>query len=209
MNNKRDDDGGPSVAELDHVPALRRVVGIVAALNLAYFGVEFTVALAIGSVSLFADSVDFLEDTSVNILILMALNWSLRARARTGMLLAGILLVPALATVWAIWSKFNAPVPPEAFSLSITGLGALAVNLTCAFLLARFRHHGGSLTKAAFLSARNDALANVAIIVAGILTAYTLSVWPDLVVGIGIAAMNADAAREVWEAAREEHCAAA
>jgi Co/Zn/Cd efflux system component len=209
MGNDRDDDDGPSVAEIDHVPALRRVVAIVAALNLAYFGVEFAVALAIGSVSLFADSVDFLEDTSVNILILMALGWSLRARARTGMLLAGILMVPALATVWAIWSKFNAPVPPEAFSLSVTGLGALAVNLTCAFLLARFRHHSGSLTKAAFLSARNDALANVAIILAGILTAYTLSVWPDLIVGIGIAIMNADAAREVWEAAREEHRAAA
>lgn len=209
MKTHRDDDDGPSIAEIDHIPALRRVVAIVAALNLAYFGIEFAVALAIGSVSLFADSVDFLEDTSVNILILMALGWSLRARARTGMLLAGILMVPALATLWAIWSKFNAPVPPEALSLTVTGLGALAVNLTCAFLLARFRHHSGSLTKAAFLSARNDALANVAIIVAGILTAYTLSIWPDLIVGIGIAAMNADAAREVWEAAREEHRAAA
>ncbi len=192
-----------------HDTSLRRVVAIVAALNLGYFGIEFAVALAIGSVSLFADSVDFLEDTSVNILILMALGWSLRARARTGMLLAGVLMVPALATVWAIWSKFNAPVPPEAFSLTVTGLGALAVNLTCAFLLARFRHHSGSLTKAAFLSARNDALANVAIIAAGVITAFTLSAWPDLIVGIGIAAMNADAAREVWEAAREEHRAAA
>lgn len=205
----RDDDDAPSIAELDQIPALRRVVAIVALLNLAYFGVEFAVALAIGSVSLFADSVDFLEDTSVNILILMALGWSARARARTGMLLAGILLVPAVATAWAIWSKFNLPVPPEAFTLSITGLGALAVNLTCAFLLARFRHHSGSLTKAAFLSARNDALANVAIILAGLLTAATLSVWPDLIVGIAIAVINLDAAREVWEAARAEHRAAA
>lgn len=196
-------------ADDTHEPSLRRVVAIVALLNLAYFGVEFAVALAIGSVSLFADSVDFLEDTSVNILILMALGWSARARARTGMLLAGILLVPAVATVWAIWSKFNTPVPPEAFALSITGLGALAVNLTCAFLLARFRHHSGSLTKAAFLSARNDALANVAIILAGLLTAATLSVWPDLIVGIAIAVINVDAAREVWEAARAEHRAAA
>ena len=156
--------------------SLRRVVAIVAALNFGYFGIEFAVALAIGSVSLFADSVDFLEDTSVNILILMALGWSARARARTGMALAVILLVPGFATLWAIWSKFNSPVPPEAFSLSITGLGALAINLACAFLLARFRHHSGSLTKAAFLSARNDALANIAIIVAGILTAFTLSI---------------------------------
>jgi Co/Zn/Cd efflux system component len=70
------------------------------------------------------------------------------------------------------------------------------------------RGAGGSLTRAAFLSARNDALANVAIIAAGIVTAVTLSGWPDLVVGLGIAALNADAAREVWRAAHEEHRAA-
>ena len=62
-------------------------------------------------------------------------------------------------------------------------------------MLTRFRRHSGSLTKAAFLSARNDALANFAIIAAGLLKAYTLSAWPDLIVGLGIAAMNADAAR--------------
>jgi Co/Zn/Cd efflux system component len=187
---------------------LRRTVLIVALLNLGYFGVEFAVALKIGSVSLFADSVDFLEDASVNLLIVLAMGWSLKARAKVGMALAGILLIPALAMVWALWNKFNTPVPPEPFALSMTGGGALLVNLSCAFMLARFRSHSGSLTRAAFLSARNDAFANVAIILTGLVTAYTLSVWPDVVVGIGIAIMNADAAREVWEAAREEHKAA-
>ncbi len=70
--------------------ALRRVVRLVAILNLAYFGVEFAVALAIGSVSLFADSIDFLEDASVNFLILVALGWTARHRARVGMTLSGI-----------------------------------------------------------------------------------------------------------------------
>lgn len=74
-----------------------------------------------------------------------------------------------------------------------------------ALMLARYRHHSGSLTKAAFLSARNDAVANLAIIGAGLVTAYTLSAWADLIVGLGIALLNADAAREVWTAAREEH----
>lgn len=190
-------------------PSLRRVVITVAVLNLAYFGIEFAVALRIGSVSLFADSIDFLEDASVNLLILMALAWSVRQRARVGMLLAGILLVPALATIWALWHKFQFPVPPEPIPLTLTGAGALVVNLSCALMLARFRAHAGSLTRAAFLSARNDAVANIAIIVAGGVTALTQSVWPDVAVGIGIAIMNADAAREVWEAAREEHRAAA
>jgi Co/Zn/Cd efflux system component len=186
--------------------ALRRVVLIVALLNLGYFGIEFAVGLAIGSVSLFADSVDFLEDASVNLLIFFALAWAASTRARVGMVLAGILLVPALALLWALYGKFTHPVPPEPFILSLTGGGALLINLSCAFLLARFREHSGSLTRAAFLSARNDAIANVAIIAAGLVTAYVWpSVWPDVIVGLAIAAMNIDAAREVWEAAREEH----
>jgi Co/Zn/Cd efflux system component len=189
--------------------ALRRAVAAVAILNLAYFGVEFSVALAIGSVSLFADSVDFLEDASINLLILMALGWSAGTRARVGMALAAILLVPGVATLWTAWQKFSVPVPPAPLPLSLAGAGALAVNLACALLLARFRRHAGSLTRAAFLSARNDAFANVAIVAAGLVTAATLSAWPDLIVGLAIAAMNADAAREVFAEARREHVAAA
>jgi Co/Zn/Cd efflux system component len=190
-------------------PALRRIVLTVALLNLAYFGVEFAVALGIGSVSLFADSVDFLEDASVNLLIMVALAWSLKRRAKTGMALAGILLIPGIATLWTAWEKFNIPVAPAPAPLSLAGLGALAVNLTCAFMLARYRQHSGSLTKAAFLSARNDALANVAIVAAGLVTALIWrSAWPDLIVGLGIALVNADAEREVWKAARTEHQAA-
>lgn len=189
---------------------MRRAVRLVALLNLAYFGFEFAVAKAIGSVSLFADSVDFLEDASVNLLILLALGWSVRSRARVGMGLALILLVPGLATLWTAWTKFNVPVAPDPVPLTLAGLGALAVNLTCAFMLARHRHHSGSLTRAAFLSARNDAFANVAIIATGLVTAVLWhSAWPDIIVGLAIALMNADAAREIWEAAREEHRASA
>ncbi len=190
-------------------PALRRIVLIVALLNLAYFGVEFAVATAIESVSLFADSVDFLEDASVNLLIVAALAWSAKNRARVGMALAAILLVPGVATLWTAWEKFNTPVAPDPLPLSLAALGALAVNLTCAFMLARYRRHSGSLTKAAFLSARNDAFANVAIVLAALVTAFLWrSAWPDLIVGLAIALVNADAAREVWEAARKEHQAA-
>jgi len=197
------------VADAATMSGLRRVVRWVAALNLGYFGIEFVVALAIGSVSLFADSIDFLEDASVNLLILLGLGWSLRQRARLGMLLALILLLPTAATLWTAWEKFQMPIPPAPVALGLAGAGAMLVNGGCALMLARFRSHGGSLTRAAFLSARNDVLANIAIVGAGLVTAYVwTSAWPDLIVGLGIAAMNADAAREVWEAARDEHRAA-
>ena len=152
---------------------------------------------------------DFLEDASVNFLILLALRWSDRTRARIGMLLAALLLAPSIATLWTAINKFFVPMPPQPLPLSVTGAGALAVNLGCALLLARYKDHRGSLTKAAFLSARNDTIANITIIAAGGVTAFTRSVWPDLVIGLGIAAMNADAARQVWTAARGEHRAAA
>lgn len=187
---------------------LRKTVAIVAILNLAYFGVEFAVAVSIGSVALIADSVDFLEDASVNFLIFMALAWTAARRARVGMVLAGILLVPALAFLWSLWAKLGEPIPPAPLPLGITGFGALVVNLSCAFLLARHRQQAGSLSRAAFLSARNDAVANIAIIAAGFATAVHPSVWPDVLVGLAIAALNIGAAREVWEAARAEREAA-
>src|SRR6476620_7030241 len=108
------------IETMDTHTSLRRVVRLVALLNLSYFGIEFAVARAIGSVSLFADSVDFLEDASVNFLILIALRWRPARRAQVGMALAGFLLIPGLATLWTAWQKFSSPIPPAAIPLSLT-----------------------------------------------------------------------------------------
>src|SRR5260221_1807638 len=102
---------------------LRTAVVWVAVLNLAYFGVEFTMALAIGSVSLFADSVDFLEDASINILIAVAIGWTARKRAFLGMVLAIILLVPALAGPWAGCPEPALAVSPAPIPLPPTRIG--------------------------------------------------------------------------------------
>jgi Co/Zn/Cd efflux system component len=140
------------------------------------------------------------------VLIFFAMAWSMRSRARVGMLLAAVLMVRA--------SRHSVPRSANSSILrllspspsSLSGLGALVVNMACAYMLAVYRHHRGSLTRAAFLLARNDVLANIAITAAGFVTAFVWqSAWPDLIVGLAIAAMHADAAREVWSAAREEH----
>lgn len=186
-------------------PSLRAAVRRVVALNLGYFLVKVSVAAVIGSVALFADSIDVLEDASVNLLILLALGWSAVWRARVGLALAAILLVPAIATLWTAWGKLLEPVAPAPVPLTLAGLGALAVNLACALMLARHRTAGGSLTRAAFLSARNDAAANLGMVLVGLVTAFIWrSAWPDVIVGLAIAALNADSAREVWQAARYE-----
>lgn len=184
--------------------ALKKVIFVVAVANFCYFFIEFFFALRIHSVSLFADSIDFLEDSSVNFLIFFALGWSLATRSRIGMILAAIILIPGLATLWAVWQQIFFHKPPEPTSLSLVGFGALIVNSSCALLLAEFRSHHGSIIRAAFLSARNDVAANIAIILTGLLTSIYPSIWPDIIVGLAIAVLNANAAREVYQKAREE-----
>lgn len=96
----------------------------VALLNLAYFGVEFTGARAIDPVSPFANSVDFLEDDSLNILIAVALGRGGSNRARLGMVLAGILLIRGIATLWTAWEKVHSPLPPAADTI-LDGLASM------------------------------------------------------------------------------------
>jgi Co/Zn/Cd efflux system component len=189
------------------LPRLRRTLLLVAGLNLAYFGVEAAVALAIGSVALLADSVDFLEDTAVNLLIVLALGWSLRARSRAGKIVAFVILLPAVAAAWQIFAKVGNPEPPRPVPLMITAAGAVVVNAVAALILLRVRRHGGSLTHGAWLAARNDVAVNLAISAMGLLTAATGSGWPDIVLGAAIIALNATAAREVWRIAESERVA--
>ena len=188
--------------------ALRRTVLVVAGLNLAYFGVELAVALSAGSVSLLADSVDFLEDTAVNLLIALALGWPLLHRSVMGKAMALVILGPALVAGWEAVRRVGDPQPPDVLPVVLASLGAIVVNGSCAWLLARVRSAGGSMGAAAFLSARNDVLVNVAIILMGLLTAVTGSGWPDLVLGSFIVLLALHAAWEVWEVSEEERLAA-
>ena len=197
-----------TTTELVEPGRLRRVVLLVAGLNLGYAGIEMVVALAIGSVSLLADSVDFLEDAAVNLLIALALGWPLARRAVAGHVMAGIILVPALVAAWQAFVKAFDPVAPDVTALVVTAGGAAVVNTVCALLLVRVRHHGGSLSGAAFLSARNDVAVNVAIIVMALVTAWTGSGWPDIILGVVIVVVSSRAAWEVWGLAGEERLAA-
>lgn len=187
---------------------LRRIVLIVALLNFAYFFVEFSVALSAGSVSLLADSVDFLEDTAINLLIFVALGWPLARRAAMGKVMALAILGPAAVAGWKAVEQVADPRAPDVLPLVLASVGAIAVNGLSAWLLVTVRHHGGSLSRAAYLSARNDVLVNVSIIAMGIITLGTNSAVPDLVLGTLIILLALHAAYEVWEASEEERLGA-
>ena len=201
---------GPTQPDAEPINAgrLRWTVLVVAMLNLSYFFVEFTVALAAGSVSLLADSVDFLEDTAVNLLIFAALGWRLARRAAMGKAMALIILGPATVAGWQAIQRFTDPLAPDVAPVVLASLGAIAINGTSAWLLVRVRHHGGSLSRAAFLSARNDVLVNLSIIVMAVVTLWTDSGWPDLILGCFIILLALHAAYEVWEVSEEERLAA-
>lgn len=184
---------------------IRRSVLIVALLNLAYFFVEFIAAIVIGSASLFADSADFLEDTAINLLVFFAVAWPASRRRTAGGVLAALILIPAVAAIVTVVAKVLNPVPPSGEGMSLIAFGALLVNVVCAIILAQLRNEESSLTKGAWLAARNDAIANVLIILAGLATLVWPSAWFDIVVGTLIAVINLSAAKEVWEASREDH----
>ena len=184
--------------------SFKKAVLLVAVLNLLYFFIEFIAALNIRSVSLLADSIDFIEDASINFLIFFAISLTLAKKAKVSIILSIIMVLPALMALWAIWQQVLHQEPPRPIELSLVAFGALIVNCLCTFILIRFKNFSGSLTRGAFLSARNDALANIAIILTGIITFFYPSIWPDIVVGIFIAYIRAESALEIFNKAMKE-----
>ena len=187
------------------IDALKPVVLRVATLNLSYFAIEFFFAHRYNSVALFSDSLDFLEDASVNLLIFLAFSLASIWRTRLSYLFALLLLLPAVGFLWNAISKFSEPIAPEGIGMSVVGLGALGINLYCAVILNKFKEIKGGLAKAAYFSARNDAVSNILIVAAGLLTLVWVSPVPDLIVGAAIFLMNADSARDILHAARADH----
>lgn len=188
----------PQASGLKSTSWVKKALLLVIILNLGYFFVEFFFAFAAESVALFSDSIDFLEDSALNILILLALGSSALVRVRVSRVLAIMMLIPASAGAWMAISKILDPVAPEASWITLVGVGALVVNVTCALIISKSRGSEPGLLMAAFFAARNDALANIGIIVAGVATMFWVSAIPDIFVGLVIMALNADSAFKIW-----------
>lgn len=183
---------------------LRATVLLVAALNLTYFVIEFYLGHVLNSLSLISDSVDFLEDAFVNLLIAVALAWSAATRKYVSYFLAVLLVMPGLVFIYNAIMQLSRPETPEGSGMVLVGLGALVVNVFCALLIARHKNDEGGLFLAAFYASRNDAITNVLIIGSGIVTLFVPNIWPDLAVGTIILILNSGAARRVIKASRHE-----
>lgn len=184
-------------------PGYRRALWLVVALNLGFGVLEVGGGLVADSQALLADSLDFLGDGTITLVGLLALGWAATARAKVAFAQGLFLLTLGVAVIGvAIWRAMTA-LAPEADLMGGIGLAALGVNVTAAFILSRYRD-GDANVRAVWLFSRNDALANVAVIVAAGLVAWTGKAWPDLAVAAIIAALFLHSAFEILRGARSE-----
>ena len=178
-------------------PAYRRALIIVVALNLGFGILEAVGGFLANSQALKADSLDFIGDGSITLVGLLALGWAATRRARVAMTQGLFLGALGLGVIgFALWRALNAS-PPEAELMGGIGVAALAVNITAALVLKRFREGGDAQARAIWLFSRNDALANIAVIVAAGLVAWTGQAWPDLAVAAGIAILFLHSSLEI------------
>jgi Co/Zn/Cd efflux system component len=183
----------------------RRALIIAALLNFVMMFVEVGGALYANSIALMADAIDFLEDSVTYVLAIALIGLGHRPRAVFGAMTAFLMFVPGVWIAWKTINQLLEGLPPDPLPMGAIGLLALAVNVYCAFILLPHRK-GDSAHQGVWLSTRNDAIANIAIVIAAVITAFWTSVWPDVVVGLGIAALNLHAAFLIADLAwREWH----
>ncbi|MDX3966186.1 MAG: cation transporter [Bradyrhizobium sp.] len=198
------DDDDDKIPDLSHVtPAYKRALWIVVLLNAGYGVIEIVGGFIAGSQALKADALDFLGDGMISMLGLIAVGWGLAARAKAAML-QGIFLGVLGASV-LVTTAYRVLVlhQPEAELMGILGLIALAVNVAAAVVLLPHRH-GDANVRAVWLFSRNDALGNIAVVVAAFLVAWTQTPWPDLVVSVIIAGLFLQSAFSIIIDARND-----
>ena len=162
-------------------PTYRRVLWVALALNIAMFFVEIGAGLAAQSASLLADSLDFLGDAGNYGLSLFVLGMALHWRARASLLKAASMGAFGLWVAATTIQHALAGTVPEAPVMGVVGTLAFAVNLGVAALLYRWRE-GDSNMRAVWICTRNDAIGNLAVLVAAAGVFGSGSGWPDYVV---------------------------
>lgn len=181
----------------------RRVLWVALAVNVAMFIVEAAAGLHAGSVSLLADAVDFFGDAASYALSLAVLGSGLAWRARTALmkgLAMGAFGIFVLGR--AVWSAASGVVP-EPVTMGAIGTLALVANVAVAAMLYAWRE-GDANMRSVWLCSRNDAIGNLAVVVAAALVRWTGTPWPDLVVALVIAALFLHSAWVIVEDARTD-----
>ena len=184
-------------------PRYRRILVVALVLNLTMFLVELAAGMASGSVSLLADAIDFFGDAANYAVSLAVLSMALVVRARAAMFKAACMLGFGLFVLGKVAWSARTGVPPAAITMGVVGLLALCVNLGVAFMLYRYRN-GDANMQSVWLCSRNDAISNIAVMLAAVGVFGTASAWPDLAVASVMGLLAITSAVTVFKSARKE-----
>ena len=193
----------PKPTEILDLPRYRRILWIALLANAAMFLLEIAASFGSDSLSLLADAIDFGGDALNYAVSLAVLASALAWRARAAMLKAVSMMsfgvfVLAQALV-ALWSGTT----PDATTMGAVAVLALGVNLAVAWMLYAFRE-GDANMRSVWLCSRNDAIGNLAVMLAAVGVFGTGSAWPDLVVASLMAALALHGGWSVLRQARSE-----
>lgn len=159
----------------------RKVLWVCLVANAVMFIAQMVASYAAHSVSLLANSADFFSDAANYGISLYVLNLSLRQKAKAS-LFKGISL-----GIVGLWVAFEAlhhamqPELPKPLLMMVISIVALAVNIGCAMLLYKYRG-GDSNRESVWICSRNDAIGNVAVMIAAVGVFASSTIWPDIIV---------------------------
>jgi Co/Zn/Cd efflux system component len=184
-------------------PGYRRVLWIALVVNALMFLVEVGGGLSAGSVSLLADAIDFFGDAGNYALSLAVLSLGVVARARAALFKAATMVLFGIAVLGrALWGVYGGTAP-EPLTMGLIGTLALAANVGVAMLLYAYRE-GDANMRSVWLCTRNDAIGNLAVLLAAVGVFGTGTRWPDLLVAAVMAGLALAAGLSVVRQARRE-----
>jgi Co/Zn/Cd efflux system component len=200
QNDHSHDHDSPEAAQ---DPKYRKILWAALIINLLMFVIEIGAGFRSGSVSLLADAVDFLGDAAnygVSLAVLgMAMAWRSKAALLKGICMLGFGVFVLGRTLWA-WKMGTLP---DAATMGLIAMLALIANISVTVLLYKFRT-GDANKRSVWLCSRNDALGNIAVLLAALGVFGSATAWPDLLVATGMASLAMASGWSVIRQARVE-----
>jgi Co/Zn/Cd efflux system component len=193
----------PGAPQGPEIGRQRRVLVVVLVINLVMFAVEIGAGWRADSLALQADALDFLGDSVNYAVALFVLGRSLTWRAGTAFAKGAVMFGFGIFLAGASVYHGLVGSAPEASVMGAVGALALFANLVCALMLFRFRGEDANL-RAVWLCSRNDAIGNLAVLAAAAGVVLSGTAWPDLTVGLAMAALAVWAGLSVMRQARAE-----
>ena len=169
-------------------PRYRKTLWAALVINLAMFAIELGAGFKSGSTSLLADAIDFFGDAANYGVSLAVLSAGVVLRARAALLKGACMMAFGIFVLGRAAWVFSQNTVPEAFTMGSIGLLALIANVAVAAMLYAYRE-GDANMRSVWLCSRNDAIGNIAVMLAALGVLGTASAWPDLLVACGMAVL--------------------